>query len=267
MSSEVDVSPAAPEDDRTRRMLTVTVWGEYVHERQMENVRAIYPRGMHETIAAGLRTHLDGRVTVRTATLQEPEHGLTEDVLAGTDVLSWWGHAAHDQVSDEVVERVLRHVLAGMGLLVLHSGHESKIFRRLMGTTCSLRWREAAEREVVWTVNPAHPIAAGVPEAFIIPHQEMYGELFDIPQPDELVFISSFAGGEVFRSGCCFARGRGRIFYFSPGHETYPVYERAEVQRVLANAVLWAYNPGRRAKPPRSVNSPMGWFERLNGAG
>jgi trehalose utilization protein len=149
-----------------------------------------------------------------------------------------------------------------MGLLVLHSAHESKIFISLMGTTCSLRWREVGEREMVWTVNPGHPIAEGVPEVFSIPHQEMYGEYFDIPQPDELVFISSFAGGEVFRSGCCFTRGRGRIFYFSPGHETFPVYYQAEVQQILANAVRWVV-PGtrQRSEPNRSVNSPMGWFE------
>jgi trehalose utilization protein len=150
-----------------------------------------------------------------------------------------------------------------MGLLVLHSAHYSKIFKRLMGTTCSLHWREAGEREVVWTVNPAHPIAAGMPEAFIVPRQEMYGEYFDIPQPEELIFISSFSGGEVFRSGCCFTRGLGKIFYFSPGHETYPVYRQAEIKQVLANAVLWAA-PGarRRAEPFTAPNAPMGWFER-----
>ena len=111
-----------------------------------------------------------------------------------------------------------------MGLIVLHSAHLSKIFRRLMGTRCNLRWREADDRELVWTVAPQHPIAAGVPHPIVIPKHEMYGEYFDIPPPDELVFVSSFTGGEVFRSGCCFRRGKGRVFYFSPGHETYPIY-------------------------------------------
>jgi trehalose utilization protein len=179
---------------------------------------------------------------VRTATLAEPDHGLGADVLDRTDVLLWWGHTAHEEVADEVVARVVERVLGGMGLLVLHSGHHSKPFRRLMGTTCDLRWRHD-ERETVWTVAPGHPIAAGIPESFVIPEQEMYGEFFDVPPPEQLVFVSSFTGGEVFRSGCCWTRGRGRIFFFSPGHETNPVYHQPEVQRVLVNAARWAGPP------------------------
>jgi len=218
--------------------LRVTVWGENVHESRDPQVRAIYPDGMHGTIAAALREQLDA--DVRTATLQEPEHGLTEDVLGATDVLTWWGHIAHDEVSDAVVDRVQQAVLGGMGLLVLHSGHYSKVFQRLLGTSCGLQWRNEGERELVWTVAPGHPIAQGVPQPIVIERQEMYGEPFDIPAPDELVFISSFAGGEVFRGGCCFLRGRGRIFYFSPGDQEYPVYHHPDVQRVLANGVRWA---------------------------
>jgi len=227
----------------------VTVWGENVHERIEEHVRAIYPDGMHTAVAAGLEALLGDRVRVRTATLDQPDHGLPEAVLEETDVLTWWGHRAHDQVDDTVVERVHRAVLGGMGLLALHSAHYSKIFTRLLGTSCSLRWRNAGERELVWTVDPAHPIAAGVPQPIVIDAQEMYGEPFDIPAPDELVFISSFAGGEVFRGGCCFRRGRGRIFYFSPGDQDYPVYHHPDVQRVIANAALWA-SPTRTAAPP-----------------
>jgi trehalose utilization protein len=242
--------------------IRVTVWGEYVHERQNEAARAIYPDGMHTVIAAGIREHLGAGVEVRTATLDQPEHGLTSDILDTTDVLTWWGHKAHQQVADDVVDRVRDRVLAGMGLLVLHSGHESKLFMKLMGTRCSLRWREADDRETVWCVNPGHPIADGVPEGFIIPRQEMYGEYFDIPQPDELVFLSTYTGGEVFRSGCCFTRGAGRIFYFSPGHETYPVYYQAEIQKVIANAVGWASSGARkRTEPYKSLNSPTNWLE------
>jgi trehalose utilization protein len=160
--------------------------------------------------------------------------------LAATDVLTWWGHAAHDRVDDKLVDRIQERVLQGMGLLVMHSGHASKIFRRLMGTSCMLRWREAAERERVWIVNPSHPIVQGfTDEYFELPHTEMYGEFFDIPAPDEIVFISWFEGGEVFRSGCTFRRGKGKIFYFRPGHETFPIYYDPNVQRVLANAVGW----------------------------
>jgi trehalose utilization protein len=221
----------------TRGMTRVTVWNEYVHEQEHEAVADLYPDGIHGAIAAAL----DSRgFDTETATLQEPEHGLTEEVLAETDVLTWWGHAAHDQVDDAVVARVKERVLDGMGLIVLHSGHYSKIFRELMGTTCSLKWREAAETERLWVVEPGHPIADGVDEYIELPETEMYGERFDIPAPDTLVFNSWFEGGEVFRSGCCYRRGAGRIFYFRPGHETYPIYHDEDIQQVLANACEWA---------------------------
>jgi trehalose utilization protein len=240
----------------------VTVWGENVHERRDPSVAAIYPDGMHETIAAGLREHLGGEATVATATLEQPEHGLGAEALEATDVLTWWGHAAHDLVADEVADRVCERVRRGMGLVALHSAHYSKVFRTLMGTTCSLRWRNDGERELVWTVAPGHPVARGLPAVFAIPRQEMYGEFYDVPPPEELVFISSFPGGEVFRSGCCFTRGRGRVFYFSPGDQEYPVYHQAEVRRVIANAVRWtAPEGGVAAEPYTPQQSPPGWFE------
>ncbi len=217
--------------------IRVTVWNEYRHEKQNAEIAEIYPQGIHGAIAGYLRGH---GCIVTTATLDEPSHGLTEHVLDNTDVLVWWGHMAHGEVSDEIVERVHEHVLKGMGLIVLHSGHFSKIFKRLMGTTCDLKWREAGEKERVWVVAPGHPIADGIDEYFEIPHEEMYGEYFDIPEPETVVFISWFQGGEVFRSGCCYRRGHGRIFYFRPGHETYPTYHQPEVLRVIGNAVRWA---------------------------
>lgn len=217
--------------------LRVTVWNEYRHERQSDKVRSIYPDGMHAVIAAALGEH---GLTVRTATLDEPEHGLTQDVLDQTDVLTWWGHIAHDDVSDEVVARVQARVLDGMGLVVLHSGHFSKIFKRLMGTSCDLKWRESNDRERLWIVAPGHPITEGLGEYIDIEHEEMYGEHFDVPPPETLVFVSWFSGGEVFRSGSCYTRGRGKIFYFRPGHETLPTYHHPDVQRVIANAARWA---------------------------
>jgi trehalose utilization protein len=231
----------------------VTVWNEFRQERSDEQVRAIYPDGIHAAVADGLR---QAGFEVRTATLDEPEHGLTEAVLAETDVLTWWGHIAHDEVSDVVVDRVQRRVLEGMGLIVLHSGHFSRIFRRLMGTTCNLNWREAGERERVWVVDPSHPIAEGLGEGFLIEHEEMYGEHFDIPAPDELVLVSWFQGGEVFRSGCCYRRGRGRIFYFRPGHEEHPTYFNENVRRVIANAARWAAQP-HGALPTFGNRSPL----------
>lgn len=223
----------------------VTVWNEFIHERRHEKIAEIYPEGIHGAIANQLRSQ---GLSVQTATLDMPEHGLTDDVLDNTDVLVWWGHMAHHQVSDEIVDKVhKRIVLGGMGLIALHSAHFSKIFIKLMGSTCNLKWREVGERERVWVVTPGHPIAKGLGEYFEVPRAEMYGEHFDIPEPDKLVFISWFQGGEVFRSGCCYHRGKGRIFYFRPGHETYPIFHQSEIQQVITNAVHWAAPTGIEA--------------------
>lgn len=219
--------------------LNVTVWNEFIHERKAGGRPAeIYPQGIHAALAA----HFSGQpgMRARTATLDQPEHGLTAEVLAETDVLFWWGHIGHDRVDDEIVRRVQAEVLAGMGLVVLHSGHGAKIFKALLGTSCSLRWREADEKEILWNIAPAHPIARGVGERIVIERHEMYGEPHSIPEPDEVVFLSWFEGGNVFRSGCTFRRGLGRIFYFSPGHETYPIYHRADILGILDNAAWWA---------------------------
>jgi len=215
-------------------MLNVTVWDE------TQGAIGPYPTGIYNTIAEFLKK--SGQFgNVRTATLPQPQHGLTQEVLDDTDVLIWWGHSHHHLVEDEIVEKVQKRVLSGMGLLVLHSGHASKIFTKLMGTnTGDLRWREIGELERVWTIDPSHPITNGVPEYFDIPNSEMYGEYFGIPTPDELIFISWYAGGEVFRSGCTFKRGLGKIFFFSPGHETFPIYNMSEVQQIIINGAKWA---------------------------
>ncbi|RLM51734.1 ThuA domain-containing protein [Halorubrum sp. Atlit-28R] len=235
-------------------MARVTVWNEYRHERESDVVADVYPEGIHAVVADALR---EGGHEVRTATLDEgPEHGLTEAVLDDTDVLVWWGHAAHDEVCDAVVDRVHERVLNGTGLIALHSAHYSKIFRRLMGTSCSLKWREAAERERLWTIEPGHPIAEGIGEYVELAETEMYGERFDVPAPDTLVFTSWFEGGEVFRSGCCYRRGSGRVFYFRPGHETYPIYDDEDVRQVLRNAVEWAA-PGDGPAPEFGNSEPV----------
>jgi len=220
------------------------VWGENIHEHTSAAVGRLYPDGMHATIAAALRE--DAGIEANTATLQEPEHGLTEGRLDVTDVLLWWGHAAHAEVADTVVERLADRVWEGMGLIVLHSGHFSKIFKRLMGTPCSLRWREAGERERLWVIDRGHPIAQGLPDRIEIQSTEMYGEPFTVPEPEATLFISWYEGGEVFRSGLTWRRGAGRIFYFAPGHETYPIYHQPEIRQVLRNAVRWAHNPAPR---------------------
>ena len=218
--------------------IRVTVWNEFRHERKNEQIKKLYPQGMHAAIARYLEGC--GTFDLRTATLDEPDHGLGGDVLPSTDVLIWWGHMAHGEVRDDIVDKVVARVLDGMGLIVLHSGHFSKPFRRLMGTSCNLKWREIGEKERLWVVEPGHPITEGIGQYIEIENTEMYGERFDIPAPDTLVLISWFAGGEVFRSGCCYHRNRGKIFYFRPGHETYPIYHHEGVLKVIANACRWA---------------------------
>lgn len=218
-------------------MIRVTVYNEGLHEKTSASVRAVYPEGIHGALKKGLESD---EISVRTVTLDDLPDGLSQQVLDETDVLIWWGHMAHEKVPDEVVDRVQQSVLKGMGAIFLHSGHHSKPFRRLMGTTCNLTWREDSERELVWVCNPSHPIAQGIGRFIKIDHVETYGEPFDIPEPDQLVFIGNYEGGEVFRSGCCFFRGNGRIFYFQPGHEEFPIYYQPEILQVIRNAIHWA---------------------------
>ena len=250
------------EDEVSESQVRVTVWNEYRHEKKDETVRAVYPNGIHATIASGLDKQ--GGIAASTATLDEPEHGLSDGKLEETDVLVWWGHMAHGDVRDEVVDRVQQRVLAGMGLIALHSAHFSKPFKRLMGTNCSLVWREIGEKERLWNVAPGHEITRGIGKYFELPHTEMYGERFDIPEPDKLIFISWFAGGEVFRSGCAWERGNGRVFYFRPGHETFPIFYDETILKVLSNACRWA--------APRIMSSTAGApnvkepFEKIDGA-
>jgi trehalose utilization protein len=236
--------------------IRVTVWGENAHEKVTAETQELYPDGMHTYIANFLNTAAD--IEASTAVLDEPEHGLTEEVLDNTDVITWWGHIAHGDVDDAIVQRVYERVMSGMGIICLHSAHFSKIFTKLMGTTCNLKWREVAEREVLWVTRPGHEILQGIDDHFIIDHVEMYGELFDIPEPDETILISSFEGGEVFRSGCTWRRGAGKVFYFRPGHETYPVFYNEDVQRVITNGVRWAKPVGKTVSS--CSNREMGWF-------
>jgi len=234
-------------------MTKVTVWNENRHEKKNPVVSEIYPKGIHGAIANFLQQDNN---EVKTATLDEPQHGLTDEVLENTDVLVWWGHLAHDEVEDSIVEKVAQRVLDGMGLIVLHSGHFSKIFKKLMGTSCDLKWREADDKERLWVVDPSHPIAEGIGEYIELEKEEMYGEHFDIPAPDELIFTSWFEGGEIFRSGCTFKRGNGQIFYFRPGHETYPTYHNEQIQTVIKNAVKYV-KPVNRKRPVYGNAKPL----------
>jgi trehalose utilization protein len=237
--------------------IRVTVWNEGRHEQKHEKVRALYPDGVCKPVADYLEKQ-PGIASVRFVQLDDADQGLSDDILNTTDVMTWWGHIAHGDVTDENVTRVQQAVLDGMGLVVLHSGHFSKVFKRLMGTDCDLKWREAEETERLWVVDPTHPIADGIPEYFEVAPAEMYGEYFGIPQPDQQVFISWFEGGEVFRSGCCWHRQRGKVFYFRPGHETYPIYKENEtVLKVIYNGVKWAAPSGVRGDLVRGNHKPL----------
>lgn len=237
----------------------VTVWNEFRHEKTKPAVKEIYPDGMHVTLANHLKKNKS--LDVRTATLDENEHGLPQSVIDSTDVFVWWGHMAHNEVDDKVVEKVQERVLAGAGIVVLHSGHFSKIFKKLMGTTCNLKWREEKnEREVLWVTRPGHPCVAGLNDFFVLPREEMYGEFFDIPEPESTFLISSFGGGEVFRSGCTWTRGGGKVVYFRPGHETFPSYHDANVLKVIENSVVYAA-PNANAPEITFGNRKLGWFD------
>jgi trehalose utilization protein len=267
--------------------MRVTVWGEGFldlatlgdepaplnYTNYAEEARRIYPEEVHQTIARGLHDCLGASALVRASTLEDSEHGLGQALLESTDVLVWWSHVKEHLLPAETVERVWKRVVGdGMGIVVLHSGAQSRVFRRLMGTSCRTGgWRQADDWEAVWTVSPGHPITRGLPPVFVIPSEEVWCEHFDIPRPDELVFVSAFRGGEIFRSGCCYERGKGRIFYFRPGHESHPTYHLPQVQRVLANGVEWASSstpddtggPGPSPLPgvdPDTHELTEGWF-------
>ena len=215
--------------------MRITIYNEGVHEKIDERVSRVYPEGIHGQLKSFLE---DENTSVRCFTL-DTVNEITEEVLNDTDVMLWWGHMRHDDVPFEVAWRVREAVNKGMGIIFLHSGHHSRPFKLLMGTSCNLTWREDGDWERIWVVNPAHPIAQGIDRYFVLPEDETYGEPFCIPEPDELVFIGSYEGGEVFRSGCVFRRENGKIFYFQPGHETFPIYYDKNVQRIIKNAVQY----------------------------
>ena len=240
-------------------MIKVTIFNEYLHEKQKESIRAIYPDGIHGAIKASIE---DEEIIVRTVTLDDPECGLTQEVLDDTDVIIWWGHMAHHMVPDEVAQRVRDAVHSGMGAIFLHSAHFSKPFKFLMGTPCSLTWRESGDSELLWVTDPAHPIVQGIDRFIHLPNEETYGEPFAIPNPDKVLLIGNYSGGEVFRSGCLYQRGAGKVFYFQPGHESYPIFYQAPVQTVITNAVRFVaptYREVPKCPHVRSIGDPEGY--------
>ena len=219
---------------------------EFVTKSAAE-IKAVYPNGVMGPVVEHLSSCEDMQVT--SVDMYMPEFGLPEDLLNQTDVLIWWAHIGHDAIPDSLVAKIKERVLKGMGFIALHSAHPSKPLQALLGTSGTLQWREGDFCRV-WNVNPTHPIAQGIPESFELPEEEMYGEYFDIPKPDDMVFLSWFAGGEVLRSGCTWTRGYGKIFYFQPGHEANPSYHNPYVKKIIENAVRWA--------------APVMWRENLD---
>ncbi len=206
-------------------------------------IQNIYPGGIHRAIASSFDSADD--IIVTTVTMDMPEYGLSDDLLANTDVLIWWAHKAHNQLPDRIAEKICNCVLKGMGFIALHSAHLSKPFRFLLGTSCTLKWR-MNDFCRIWNTCPSHPIAKNIPEMFELPKEEMFGEFFDIPKPDDVVFTSWFRGGEIFRGGCTWTRGYGKIFYFHPGHETNNSLLNPYVKQIIINSVYWAVSEKRR---------------------
>lgn len=219
------------------KQINVVIWNEFRHEKRDPAVAQIYPDGIHACIRDFLKE--DDNLNITLAALDDPDQGISDELLNKTDVLFWWGHMAHGEVDDKLVEKIRNRVYAGkMGLIVLHSGHHSKVFRSIVGATGNLSWGRN-QKEVVWNLMPQHPIAAGIPDHFILKSEELYAEPFYIPQPDQLVFGGWYEDGHIFRSGCCFFRGVGKIFYFQPGHEYCRSFYNPYVQRIIRNAVEW----------------------------
>lgn len=243
-------------------MIRVLVWNEFFHEKNEEKVREIYPDGIHSVIAEFLASD---EVSVKCATQDDENCGITPEILAETDVLIWWAHLKHAEVPDEVAYMIRDAVLSGMGIIFLHSAHNSKPFKYLLGTSCGLTWRESGDKEVLWVIEPSHPITRGIDRFFVLENEETYGEPFVIPTPDKLLFIANFSGGEVFRAGCLFERGNGKIFYFQPGHEAYPIFRHSAVRSIIKNAVHFvapSYRKHTDCPHVRKFDSPEGYVKK-----
>jgi trehalose utilization protein len=226
--------------------------------------KKLYPEGIRGAVADALNASGNGQIQAITAHLDEDEQGITASKLADADVLIWWGHARHAEVSDETAALVKTAVHEnGLGFLPLHSAHYSKTFKGVLGCTGHLKggWREIAgfEPEEITVCAPRHPIAQGI-EDFVIEAEEMYGAPLGAPPFETLVFQSYFPhGGEYFPCGFTLTvgegidaqftsgpgggkgqgEGAGRVFYFRPGHETVPTYHLPVVQQIIRNGVLW----------------------------
>lgn len=223
---------AAPANPRL-----VVVWSERTAPKEM------YPNDVNAAIAEGLKGLAGWEVV--TANIDEPGQGLGDELLKRTDVLIWWGHKRHQEVKDELVERIVRRVKAeGMGFIALHSSHFARPYRKLMGTACSWgEYKADGTSAKVIVKAPQHPIAQGVKD-FELPKIERYGEPFAVPEPETVVLDGIYkkpdGNTEPGRMGLCWTIGKGRVFYLTPGHETYNDFFRPDIRQILRNAVEWA---------------------------
>lgn len=238
---------------------------------------------------------------IRSVWLEDPEQGLEAGNLEWADVIVWWGHVRHSDVTKENATRVLEYVREGkLDLVALHSAHWARPFVEAMnwrsvedakkrlekladgkeltyetvdpprertvpmhGSTltpalfgykksknkfhgiihlpycCFPDYRPDAKPSTVTVKATQHPIAKGLPKTFQVKQTEMYNEPFHVPAPDEVVFEETWELGERFRAGMIWNIGKGKVFYFRPGHETYPVYKQPEMVKVIANACRW----------------------------
>lgn len=215
----------------------VVVWSEGTAPKE------VYPNDINGAIAEGLKELKGWEVVV--ANLSDPNQGLPDELLNRADVLIWWGHQRHDQVKDPLVSKIVKRVKEdGMGFISLHSSHFAKPNKALMGTACSWGAYVGDSTTLKVTVkDPGHPIAKGVKE-FTIVHNERYSDPYAVPTPQSVVFegIATLKDGKVDPSqqGFTWQIGKGKMFYFQPGHETNPVFYDANVGRIMINAVQWA---------------------------
>jgi len=235
------ISPALLAADAKHK---VVVWSEGTANVDPGS-KGIYPQDINTAIADGLKPLEARGWEIVKASLNDPDQGISQALLESTDVLIWWGHKKHGEVKDELVERIAARVNAGqMGFIGTHSAHFSKPLKKLLGTPCS--WGEyvadGTSAEII-VKEPNHPICKGVTN-FKLPKIERYGEPFKCPTPEAVpldgLYTRPDGKTQPGRMGLCWTIGKGKVFYFTPGHETYNDYHRPEVRQIFINAVEWA---------------------------
>lgn len=220
--------------------MNITIFNEYHPNEHTGKAEKNYPGGIHIALKSIFESQ---EYDVVTATQEQACNGLTDEILDNTDVLLWWSKNWDNELLNSVADKVVSRIREGMGAVFLHSAKNSKPFLRLTGTTSAtapVSWKEPGESERLFVVSPAHPIAEGIPSGYVIPNEEPYCEYFDIPKPDDIVFLGGFGNGMCIRAGVTFTRGAGKIFFFQPGHDSFPVYNDKVIRRIILNAVNWA---------------------------